>query len=146
MWRNSRLIFTLQKRYKKMTIKYTLVFLASSIFTFILHFFLADNVISEDVSILLYYIYIILFFWSCIHLFVISKVSKINTNIVIPIFLTLTILKMLISVVVVYFLNSYFTIETKIIIANFFIAYFFYLFLQVFFSVKFLNKPNFAEN
>ena len=129
-----------------MTIKYTLVFLASSIFTFILHFFLADNVISEDVSILLYYIYIILFFWSCIHLFVISKVSKINTNIVIPIFLTLTILKMLISVVVVYFLNSYFTIETKIIIANFFIAYFFYLFLQVFFSVKFLNKPNFAEN
>ena len=129
-----------------MTIKYTLVFLASSISAFILHFFLADNIISEDVSLLLYYIYIILFIWSCIHLFVISKVSKINNNIVIPIFLTLTILKMLISVVVVYFLNGYFTIETKVIIANFFIAYFFYLFLQVFFSVKFLKKPTFAEN
>jgi len=129
-----------------MTIKYTLVFLASSISAFILHFFLADNIISEDVSLLLYYIYIILFLWSCIHLFVISKVSKINNNIVIPIFLTLTILKMLISVVVVYFLNGYFTIETKVIIANFFIAYFFYLFLQVFFSVKFLKKPTFAEN
>ena len=128
-----------------MTIKYTLVFLASSISAFILHFFLADNIISEDVSLLLYYIYIILFLWSCIHLFVISKVSKINNNIVIPIFLTLTILKMLISVVVVYFLNGYFTIETKVIIANFFIAYFFYLFLQVFFSVKFLKKPTFAE-
>jgi len=53
---------------------------------------------------------------------------------------------MLISGFVVYLLNKYLTLETKIIIANFFVAYFFYLFLQVFFSVKFLKKPNFAEN
>ena len=126
-----------------MTIKSTLIFLTLCFSSFILHSFLALKVINEDVSLLLCYIHLILFSWTCIHLFIISKTSKKK---VIPVFLTLLILKMLISGLVVYLLNKYLTLETKIIIANFFVAYFFYLFLQVFFSVKFLKKPNFAEN
>lgn len=126
-----------------MTIKSTLCFISISISSFILHYFMGFKVIAKDVSTLIYYIHIILFSWSCIHLFV---MSKINNKKIIPVFFTLLILKMIISGLIVYLLNRYLDIDTKVIIANFFIAYFFYLFLQVFFSIKFLNKPNFAEN
>jgi len=126
-----------------MRIKSTLCFISISISSFILHYFMGFKVIAEDVSTLVYYIHIILFSWSCIHLFVLSKI---NNKKIIPIFFTLLILKMLISGLVVYLLNRYLAIDTKIIIANFFFAYFFYLFLQVFFSVKFLKKTTFAEN